>query len=87
MKAPAVPARSQWKIAYSLNIPAWMSGTEGNWYFDFPSQNGVSRPAIRVGQTITMHHHRDCILLQKGHSQDFCRKVCRDLLFAPNRVD
>jgi hypothetical protein len=41
-------------------MPAWMSGTEGNWYFDFPSQNGVHyvykvAPAIRVGQTITMH--------------------------------
>jgi hypothetical protein len=37
-----------------------MSGTEGNWYFDFPNQNGVHyvykvAPAVRVGQTITMH--------------------------------
>jgi hypothetical protein len=31
----------QWKIAYSPNMPAWMSWTEGNWYFDFPNQNGV----------------------------------------------
>jgi hypothetical protein len=55
------PARiSYWKIAYSPNMPAWMSGTEGNWYFDFPNQNGVhyvykAAPAVRVGQTITMH--------------------------------
>jgi hypothetical protein len=60
--SPAVPAPSvsYWKIAYSPNMPAWMSGTEGNWYFDFPDQNGVHyvykvAPAIRVGQTITMH--------------------------------
>jgi hypothetical protein len=51
---------SYWKIAYSPNMPAWMSGTEGNWYFDFPNQNGVHyvykvAPAVRVGQTITMH--------------------------------
>jgi hypothetical protein len=51
---------SYWKIAYSPNMPASMSGTEGNWYFDFPSQNGVHyvyklAPAIKVGQTITMH--------------------------------
>jgi len=37
-----------------------MSGTEGDWYFDFPSQNGVHyvyklAPAMKVGQTITMH--------------------------------
>ncbi len=36
-----------------------MSGTEGNWYFDFPSRNGVHyvyklAPAIKVGQIITM---------------------------------
>ena len=59
--SPAVPAPiSHWKIVYSPNMPAWMSGTEGNWYFDFPNQNGVHyvykvAPAIRVGQTITMH--------------------------------
>ena len=58
--SPAVPAPiSYWKIAYSPNMPASMSGTEGNWYFDFPNQNGVHyvykvAPAIRVGQTITM---------------------------------
>ena len=51
---------SDWKIAYSPNMPASMSGTEGNWYFDFPSRNGVHyvykvAPAIKVGQTITMH--------------------------------
>jgi hypothetical protein len=50
----------QWKIVYSPNMPAWMSGTEGNWYFDFPNQNGVHyvykvAPAVRAGQTITMH--------------------------------
>jgi hypothetical protein len=38
---PAVPSMSYWKIAYSSNMPAQMSGTEGNWYFDFPNQNGV----------------------------------------------
>jgi hypothetical protein len=59
--SPAVPAPiSYWRIAYSPNMPAWMSGTEGNWYFDFPNQNGVhyvytAAPAVRVGQTITMH--------------------------------
>jgi hypothetical protein len=58
---PAVAAPiSPWKIAYSPNMPARMSGTEGNWYFDFPNKNGVHyvykvAPAIRVGQTITMH--------------------------------
>ncbi len=36
-----------------------MSGTEDNWYFDFPSQNGVHyvykvAPAVKVGQIITM---------------------------------
>jgi hypothetical protein len=51
---------NDWKIAYSPNMPASMSGTEGNWYFDFPTQNGVHyvyklAPAIKVGQTITMH--------------------------------
>jgi hypothetical protein len=50
---------NDWKIAYSPNMPASMSGSEGNWYFDFPSQNGVHyvyklAPAIKVGQTITM---------------------------------
>jgi hypothetical protein len=40
-------------------MPASMSGTEGNWYFDFPSRNGVHyvykpAPAIKVGQSITM---------------------------------
>jgi hypothetical protein len=30
------------------------SGTEGNWYFDFPNQNGVHY-VCKVGQTITMH--------------------------------
>jgi hypothetical protein len=54
------PSMSYWKIAYSPNMPAWMSGTEGNWYFDFPNQDGVHyvykvAPAVRVGQTITMH--------------------------------
>jgi hypothetical protein len=54
------PSVSHWKIAYSPNMPAWMSGTEGNWYFDFPNQNGVhyvykAAPAVTVGQTITMH--------------------------------
>ena len=59
--SPAVPAPiSHWKIAYSPNMPARMSGTQGNWYFDFPNQNGVHyvykvAPAIRVGPTITMH--------------------------------
>jgi hypothetical protein len=60
--SPAVsaPSVSYWKIAYSPNMPAWMSGTEGNWYFEFPNQNGVHyvykvAPAVRVGQTITMH--------------------------------
>jgi hypothetical protein len=60
--SPAAPAASvnYWKIAYSPNMPASMSGTEGNWYFDFPSRNGVHyvyklAPAIKVGQTITMH--------------------------------
>jgi hypothetical protein len=51
---------NDWKIAYSPNMPTSMSGTKGNWYFDFPSQNGVHyvyklAPAIKVGQTITMH--------------------------------
>jgi hypothetical protein len=51
---------SEWKIAYSPNMPSSMSGTERNWYFDFPSRNGVHyvhkvAPAIRVGQTLTMH--------------------------------
>jgi len=41
-------------------MPSSMSGTEGNWYFDFPSRNGVHyvyklAPALSVGQTITMH--------------------------------
>jgi hypothetical protein len=60
--APAVPAPvSYWKIAYSPNMPAWMSGTEGNWYFDFPNQNGVHyvhkvAPVIKAGQTITMQY-------------------------------
>jgi hypothetical protein len=41
-------------------MPASMSGTEGNWYFDFPSRNGVHyvykrAPAIKTGQTIAMH--------------------------------
>jgi serine/threonine protein phosphatase 1 len=45
--------------AYSPNMPAWMSGTEGNWYFDFPSQDGVHyvykvAPAVTVGRTIRM---------------------------------
>jgi hypothetical protein len=60
--SPAVsaPSVSYWKIAYSPNMPAWMSGTEGNWYFEFPNQNGVhyvykAAPPFRVGQTITMH--------------------------------
>jgi hypothetical protein len=59
--SPALPApMGYWKIAYSPNMPASMSGTEGDWYFDFPSQNGVHyvyklAPAIKVGQTITMH--------------------------------
>jgi hypothetical protein len=60
--SPAAPAASvsSWKIAYSPNMPASMSGGEGNWYFDFPSQNGVHyvyklAPPIKVGQTITMH--------------------------------
>jgi hypothetical protein len=30
---------SAWRIAYSPNMLASMS--DGNWYFDFPSQNGV----------------------------------------------
>jgi hypothetical protein len=60
--SPAVsaPSVSYWKIAYSPNMPAGMSGTESNWYFDFPNQNGVHyvykvAPAVGVGQTITMH--------------------------------
>lgn len=59
--SPAAPAPGgQWKIAYSPNMPAWMSGTEGNWYLDFPSQDGVHyvykvAPAVAVGRTITMH--------------------------------
>jgi len=60
--SPTVPAAtlSYWKIAYSPNMPAQMFGTEGNWYFDFPNQNGVhyvykAAPTVRVGQTITMH--------------------------------
>jgi hypothetical protein len=58
--AARTPSASYWKIAYSPNMPASMSGTEGNWYFDFPSQNGVHyiyklAPAIKAGQTITMH--------------------------------
>jgi hypothetical protein len=49
-----------WKIAYSPNMPTSMSGTKGNWYFDFPSRNGVHyvykpAPPIKVGQSITMH--------------------------------
>jgi hypothetical protein len=58
----AVPAPIiSWKIAYSPNMPASMSGGEGNWYFDFPSQNGVHyvyklAPAMKVGQTITMRY-------------------------------
>jgi hypothetical protein len=58
----AVPAPIiSWKIAYSPNMPASMSGSEGNWYFDFPSQNGVHyvyklAPAMKVGQTITMRY-------------------------------
>ena len=40
-------------------MPASMSGTEGNWYFDFPSRNGVhyvykAAPAVKIGQSITM---------------------------------
>ena len=61
-RSPVAPAASEsyWKIAYSPNMPAWMSGTEGNWYFDFPSRDGVHyvyklAPAIKVGQTVTMH--------------------------------
>jgi hypothetical protein len=51
---------NDWKIAYSPNMPPSMSGTEGDWYFDFPSQNGVHyvykvTSAIKIGQTITMH--------------------------------
>jgi len=51
---------NDWKIAYSPNMPASMPGTEGDWYFEFPSQNGVhyvykAAPTVRVGQTITMH--------------------------------
>jgi hypothetical protein len=51
---------NDWKIAYSPNMAPSMSGTEGGWYFDFPSQNGVhyvykAAPTVRVGQTITMH--------------------------------
>src|SRR5262249_24355404 len=59
--SPAVPApTTYWKIAYSPNMPAWMSGSEGNWYFDFPNQNGVHyvykvAPAVGIGRTITMH--------------------------------
>ena len=58
--AVPVSRTNGWKIAYSPNMPASMSGTEGNWYFDFPSRNGVHyvyklAPAIKVGQTITMH--------------------------------
>jgi hypothetical protein len=57
--SPAAPAAnvSFWKIAYSPNMPASMSGGEGDSYFDFPSQNGVHyayAPAIKIGQTITM---------------------------------
>jgi hypothetical protein len=57
--AVPAPSVSHWKIAYSPNMPAWMSGTEGK-CFDFPNQNGVHyvykvAPAVRVGQTITMH--------------------------------
>jgi hypothetical protein len=52
--AVPAPSVSHWKIAYSPNMPAWMSGTEGNWYFDFPNQNGVhyvykAAPAVTVG--------------------------------------
>jgi hypothetical protein len=55
----SAPSTNSWKIAYSPNMPASMSGTEGNWYFDFPSRNGVHyvykpAPAIKVGQSITM---------------------------------
>jgi hypothetical protein len=59
--SPAAPVpMSYWTIAYSPNVPAWMLGTAGNWYFDFPNQNGVhyvykAAPAVTVGQTITMH--------------------------------
>src|SRR5260370_37256193 len=40
--SPAVPPPiSHWKIVYSPNMPAWKSGTESNWHFDFPNENGV----------------------------------------------
>jgi hypothetical protein len=58
-KPPGVSNMSHWKVDYSPNMPAWMSGSEGNWYFDFPNQNGVHyvytvAPAIKAGQTITL---------------------------------
>ena len=60
-KGPSAQTASStyWTIAYSPNMPSRMSGIEGNWYFDFPSQNGVhyvykSAPAVKIGQTITM---------------------------------
>src|SRR5262245_6958682 len=53
------PSTRYWKIAYSPNMPASMSGAEGNWYFEFPKKNGVHyvykvSPVVRVGQTIMM---------------------------------
>jgi hypothetical protein len=74
--AVPAPSVSHWKIAYSPNMPAWMSGTEGNWYFDFPNQNGVHyvykvAPAVRVGQTITMlRHHRQGKLRSNGRNRN-----------------
>ena len=58
--AVPVSRTNGWKIAHSPNMPASMSGSEGNWYFDFPTRNGVHyvykpAPAIKVGQIIKMH--------------------------------
>jgi hypothetical protein len=78
--SPAAPAAnvSFWKIAYSPNMPASMSGGEGDSYFDFPSQNGVHyayAPAIKIGQTITMRfaHHWQCKLRSNGRH---CNRAC-----------
>ena len=58
--AVPVSRTNGWKIAHSPNMPASMSGSEGNWYFDFPTRNGVHyvykpAPAVKVGQIIKMH--------------------------------
>jgi hypothetical protein len=60
LRAVPVSRTNGWKIAHSPNMPASISGTEGNGYFDFPTRNGVHyvykpAPAVKVGQIIKMH--------------------------------